>query len=53
MEFWYTVERLFSEAYLNRYNKSKVDNLDCKNWLEVMYLIWEKSNLKDKHKKKI
>ena len=27
--------------------------MDCKNWLEEMYLIWEKTNIKDKQKKKI
>jgi hypothetical protein len=30
-----------------------VENMDCKNWLEEMYLIWEKTNIKDKQKKKI
>lgn len=53
MEFWYTTERLFSEQFLNRYQNSDIDRLDCKNWLEIMYLVWEKSSIKDKNKKKI
>ena len=52
-EFWYTIERLYSEEYRCRYKNSEVDNLDCKNWLESQYLLWNTLQSKEKGKNKI
>lgn len=53
MEFWYTVERIFSEGYLNRFKKGELDSIDCRNWLEEMFLVWERTDAKDKNRKKV